>query len=643
MVDDRAKRPVFITTAALAQCHHTLSTGKLFQQFPTCTRICAVNQHLFTYYSQNLRLHCKCALQTVLKGIKYSMRPLKIVVVPIFATLLACGTYSHAQETALIAQQAYLKASNTGANDNFGSFVAISGDTMVVGAPLEDSNATGVNGNPANNSATDSGAAYIFVRNGTNWVQQAYLKASNTGADDGFGWAVAVSGDTVVVAAYNEDSNATGVNGDPANNSATESGAAYIFVRNGTNWVQQAYLKGSNTGAHDAFGWAVAMSGDTVVVGAPGEDSNASGVNGNQSNNSLSFAGAAYVFVRSGTNWSQQAYLKTSNPRDSDNFGATVAVSGDTVVVGTYNESSSATGVNGDQTDNSAPAAGAAYVFVRTGTNWAQQAYLKASNTGADDEFTGSIGGLAISGDTIVVASPKEDSDGIGVNGNQSNDLATDSGAVYIFVRSGTNWTQQAYLKASNAEAGDEFGLQVAISDDVVVVGAGDDSNATGVNGDQSDNSVTDSCAAYVFVRNGTNWTQQAYLKASNTGANDLFGLFVAVSGGTVVVGAPGEDSNATAVNGNQTNNSATDSGAAYVFTGFGHAAPQLAIEQSPDNVSIRWPLAAANFVLDETNDLNVSPIAWTQVPFPYQANATEVTVTLPRASGKKFYRLRKS
>jgi hypothetical protein len=578
------------------------------------------------------------------------MNPLKILAVPLLATLLAGGTYhSHAQGATLIAQQAYFKASNTGAGDSFGSGVALSGDTLVVAASLEDSNATGVNGNQTNNSATDSGAAYVFVRNGTNWVQQAYLKASNTGANDQFGWSVAVSGDTIVVGVPWEDSNATGMNGNQSNNSAENAGAAYVFVRDGTNWVQQAYLKASNTGAIDVFGYRVAISGDTVVVGAPGEDSNASGVNGNQGNNSLSFAGAAYVFVRSGTNWSQQAYLKASNPDVEDNFGAAVAVSGDTVVVGAYNESSNATGVNGDQTDNSAYHSGAAYVFVRNGTNWTQQAYLKASNTAAGDEFSGFYGGaLAISGDTIVVGSSHEGSDGIGVNGNQSNDGAPDSGAAYIFVRSGTNWTQQAYLKASNAEAGDEFGEQVAISDDVVVVGmAGDDSNATGVNGDQSNNSVTDSGAAYVFVRNGTNWTQQAYLKASNTGANDVLGLSVGVSGGTVVVGAAtegfGEDSNATGVNGDQTNNSATNSGAAYVFTGLGLAAPQLAIEQSADHVRILWPLVAANFVLDETNDLNASPtITWTQVQFPYQTNATDVAVTLPLAAGNKFYRLRK-
>ena len=147
-----------------------------------------------------------------------------------------------------IAQQAYLKASNTGAGDQFGYSVAVSGDTMVIAAPREASSATGVNGNQSDNTGYDSGAAYVFVRNGTKWTQQAYLKASNTGAGDYFGTSAAVSGDTVVVGANLEASNATGVNGDESDNTAYDSGAAYIFVRSETNWSQQAYLKASNTG-----------------------------------------------------------------------------------------------------------------------------------------------------------------------------------------------------------------------------------------------------------------------------------------------------------------------------------------------------------------------------------------------------------
>jgi len=162
-----------------------------------------------------------------------------------------------------LAQQAYLKASNTGAGDEFGwSAVAVSGDTVVVGAHFEDSNATGVNGNQADNSAPDSGAAYVFTRTGGVWSQQAYLKASNTTAFDQFGFFVAVSGDTVVVSAPGEDSNATGVNGNQADNSAPDSGAAYVFTRSGGVWTQQAYLKASNTGGGDHFGPFVAVSRD---------------------------------------------------------------------------------------------------------------------------------------------------------------------------------------------------------------------------------------------------------------------------------------------------------------------------------------------------------------------------------------------
>jgi hypothetical protein len=509
-------------------------------------------------------------------------------------TLLTSLYNLHAQNL-LPVQQAYFKASNAEAKEEFGWSVAISGDTAVIGAHLESSNATGVNGNQTDNSAAQSGAAYVVVRDGTNWTEQAYLKASNTGAGDEFGYAVAISGDTIVVGAPFEDSNATSVNGDQSNDSAIDSGAVYVFVRSGTNWTQQAYLKASNTDSGDGFGWWVAVSGDTVVVGAPIENSNARGINGNQTNNSAFQSGAAYVFVRDGTNWTQQAYLKASNTGGGpapgqccgDNFGYSVAVSGDTVVVGAPVEASNATGINGNQGNNSALEAGAAYVFVRTGTNWIQQAYLKASNTGAGDEFGIAV---AISGNTVVVGAPGEASNATGVNGDQANNSTPGSGATYVFVRDGTNWSQQAYLKASYTGADDLFGFSIAVSGDLLVVGTpGDDSNATGINGDPSDNSATDSGAAYVFVRNGTNWVQRAYLKASNTGGpapGELYGddlgadHMVAVSGDTVVLGAHAEDSNGIGVNGNQSVRTAMDSGAAYVFTSFG-AATRLAL--TPD------------------------------------------------------------
>ena len=394
--------------------------------------------------------------------------------------------------------QAYLKASNTGTQDIFGHSVAISGNTAIVGAPFEDSNATGVNGDQNNDSILASGAAYIFVRDGATWTQQAYLKASNTGTEDQFGYSVSISGNTVIVGAPFEDSNATGVNGDQNNDNAGQAGAAYVFVRNGTTWTQQAYLKGpvvepftpgrGSVGGADSFGLSVSISGDTVVVGAPSEDSDAAGINGDPNNDNLKHAGSAFVFVRNGTVWTQQAFLKASNPGIDDNFGGSVAISGNTAIVGAYGEGSDATGVNGDQNNDNAANSGAAYVFTRDGTTWTQQAYLKASNTetgAASDSFGYSV---AISGNTAIVGAPFEGSNATGVNGDQDNDMALGAGAAYVFVRNNTTWTQQAYLKASNTGADDQFGRSVGISFNTAMVGAYyEASNSTGINGDQDD------------------------------------------------------------------------------------------------------------------------------------------------------------
>ncbi len=481
----------------------------------------------------------------------------------------------------IITQQAYLKASNTGSGDGFGWAVAISGETIVVGAPLEDSNATGVNGDQSNNNLGDSGAAYVFIRNGTTWTQQAFLKPSNNpGSGDRLGWSVAISGETIIVGAPNEDSNATGMNGDGSNNNATNSGAAYVFGRIGTIWAQQGYMKASNTGSEDQFGYSVGISGETIAVGAAFEWSNATGVNGDQNNNSAGASGAAYIFLRNGTTWSQQAYLKASDNGGADDwFGFSIAISGETVLVGAIREASNATGVNGNQTDNSASQAGAVYVFVRNGTTWTQQAYLKASNTGANDTFGKSV---AISGDIAIVGADGEDSNATGVNGNQADNSAGDSGAAYIFVRSGTTWTQQAYLKASNA--GGSFGESVAISGEMAVVGADlEASNATGSGGNETDISAGGAGAAYVFVRIVSIWTQQVYLKASNTGGDDRFGRSVGISGETVVVGAYNEDSNATGINGDGTNNSASNSGATYIFSIL--PSPEINLKQNTTSI----------------------------------------------------------
>ncbi len=441
-----------------------------------------------------------------------------------------------------IARQADLKADNGDVKDRFGCSVAVDGDTMVVGAKYENSSATGVNGTP-DVAATSSGAAYVFVRRGTTWVQQAYLKASQVNADDEFGWSVAIAGDTVVVGAFREDSSTTGVNSTP-NERARDSGAAYIFVRHGTNWSQQAYLKASQVTADDAFGKSVAVSGETVVVGATSEFRRDHGLS--------PVPGAAYVFVRSGTTWTQQARLQAHQDGSGDEFGSSVALDRDTLIVGAMRDDSGTAGVNGGPNEH-VRGVGAAYAFVRNGTFWTLQANLIASQVTADDRFGHSV---AVSGDTAVVGALFEDSSSTGVN-SVPNESATDSGAACVFVRRGTNWTQQAYLKASQVTGGDYFGRSVTVSGDTVVVGAFlEDSGTTGFNS-VPDESAVGSGAAYVFVRRGTSWIQHTYLKAPTVKAGHQFGYAVSVSDDTVIVGAPWH-------------NGTTSSGAAYVYTGLG-------------------------------------------------------------------------
>ncbi|MCZ7678216.1 MAG: FG-GAP repeat protein [Sandaracinaceae bacterium] len=410
------------------------------------------------------------------------------------------------------------------------------------------------------------------------WAQQAYIKASNTDAFDSFGHSIALSSDgsTLAVGAVGEDSSATGINGDQADNSANSAGAVYVFRRSGTTWTQQAYIKASNTDPNDSFGWAVALSSDgsTLAVGALGEDSSATGVGGNQADNTGGpQAGAAYVFVRSGVTWTQQAYIKASNTEARDSFGHALALSADgsTMAVGAWGEDSSATGIGGNQADNAAATAGAVYVFVRSGVTWTQQAYVKSSNTDAGDSF-GMFGlSLSADGSTLAVGATGEDSNATGVGGNQADNSASASGAVYVFRRIGTTWTQQAYIKAPNTDAGDIFGVSVALSGDgaMLAIGAtGEDSSARGIGGDQASNTLSSAGAAYVFSLSGSTWSLQAYIKASNPDASDAFGPALALSadGSTLAVGAGSEDSSATGIGGDESDNSAMSAGAAYVF-----------------------------------------------------------------------------
>lgn len=475
-----------------------------------------------------------------------------------------------------LTQTAYVKASNTNADDRFGSMVAISGDgsTMAVSSPREASNATGINGDQTNNSMALAGAVYVFRRVGMSWALEAYVKASNTGAGDYFSnVALSADGNTLAVGAYYEQSNATGINGNQADNSMSGAGAVYVFTRTGVVWSQQAYIKASNTNGSDNFSACkVSADGNTLVVSAPGEASNATGINGNQANNSLFIAGAVYVFTRSGTVWTQQAYIKASNTNSGDWFAAAaLSGDGDTLAVSASSEDSAATGINGNQADNTAADSGAVYVFRRLAGVWSQEAYVKASNTEASDFFST----LAISydGSTLAVGAILEDSGSPGVNANQADNSAPASGAVYMFTRVAGVWSQQAYIKSVNPGPSDNFGqlLDISADGDVLVASAyQEDSGATGLFGNEFSETANGSGAVYSFHRIGGTWTYEAYIKASNAGASDAFGNSLALSadGATLIVAAPFESSSATGIDGNQSDNSASNSGAVYTFYG---------------------------------------------------------------------------
>nr|WP_246394212.1 FG-GAP repeat protein [Microbulbifer rhizosphaerae] len=389
-----------------------------------------------------------------------------------------------------------------------------------------------------------------------------YFKASNTEAGDGFGNQVALSADgrVMAVGAVWEDSAA---------------GAVYVFTNSDGVWSQQAYIKASNAEEGDEFGTSLTLSSDgsVLAVSALREGSGATGVDGDQADNSASRAGAVYVFTQSGDTWAQQAYIKASNTEEGDYFGEGLALSpdGTTLAVGAPFENSGAIGIDGHQTNSLATAAGAVYVFTQSGDTWAQQAYIKASNTESVEQFGKKIA-LSSDGSLLAVSAPQEDSSATGIGGDQADNAAENSGAVYMFTRSGGAWAQQAYIKASNTGKGDQFGSSLVLSADggVLAVGArGEDSSAGGIDGDQADNSANASGAVYVFTQSGDTWFQQAYIKASNVENIDVFGLNLALSadGATLAVGATGEDSSATGINGDQADNSAGGSGAVYLFT----------------------------------------------------------------------------
>ncbi len=346
-------------------------------------------------------------------------------------------------------QQARLTGGTGVAGDEFGLSVAVSGDTAVIGAPFMN---------------TQAGAAYVFVRHGANWSQQAKLTAGDAAPVDDFGYSVALSGDTAVVGAPQKNDN---------------SGAAYVFVRHGANWSQQAKLTARDAAPVDDFGYSVALDGNRALVGAPQKNSS---------------RGAAYVFARRGAAWRQQAKLSAGDGAANDELGTSVAFSGGTAVVGAPGKNS---------------AAGAAYVFVPGRTGWRQQARLVAGPAQADDNVGFSV---AISGNTALIGAP----------GNKGN-----AGVAYAFVRSGPRWAQQSSMSVT-AAANDEFGTAVALNGDTALIGVPGKNNGTGV--------------VYVLTRGATRWSQRPGPAADDLAAGDQFGFSMAAGGAGTVVGAPGKN-----------------------------------------------------------------------------------------------------
>ena len=408
----------------------------------------------------------------------------------------------------------------------------------------------------------------------------------------------------MAVAAHWEESAATGINGNQNDNSIPQAGAVYVFTRIGTTWTQQAYVKASNTGKAaqgddpgdgDQFGFSLALSGDgnTLAVGAITEDGVAQQINGNDKDDTAQSAGAVYVFARTGARGRSRRTSRARNRRPGICLG--------------FPSRSAATATRWPRRPSTRAARGAASIR-RTTTNsevlarcssspgrtdsWSQQAYIKGSRSEPSDGF-GFATSISEDGNTIAVGSGDEACLTPGIDPPGCADDAPPLrganiwvGAAYVFVRNGTTWREQAFIKAPNARPYNSFGVRLALSGDgntLAVTSYLEDNAARGVRPPQVQqfliqeifnawrehkNEAEESGALYVFTRTGMTWTAGAYIKSANNDAGDEFGSAVAVSGDgrTIVAGAHQEDGAARGVNGNQADNSAADSGAAYVF-----------------------------------------------------------------------------
>jgi hypothetical protein len=395
-------------------------------------------------------------------------------------------------------QQSKLTASDAANSDNFGHSVSVSsdGNTAIMGAYAD---------------GDEAGSVYIFTRSGITWTQQAKLTASDAVVGVQFGYSVALSsdGNTAVVGARYVDDQYEG----------TDIGSVYIFTRTDGTWDTGTKIRATFPTVSSYFGHSVSISddGNTIVVGANQDDD--VGIN----------TGAAYIFIRSGSTWTQQTKLTAFDGVTGDEFGYSVSISsdGNTVIVGAHRDS-----------DGGADS-GSVYVFSRSGSDWTQQAKLTASEDAAANDHFGYSVSISSDGNTAIVGSYGDDDGG------------TDSGSAYIFTRSGTSWSQYQKIRASDVVATDRFGWSVSISGDgnTAIVGAWTDDDEAG-----------DSGSAYIFVRSGPSWIQKQKIKASDPGSSDRFGWSVSISGDgtTTVIGAYGDD------------DGGTDSGSAYIFVSNG-------------------------------------------------------------------------
>jgi hypothetical protein len=381
-----------------------------------------------------------------------------------FAALLLTLLLAHTAQAQ--SEQAKLIASDAAVYDRFGTAVTIEGTTLLVGSPYDD----------VGNCFVDCGSVYVFTGSGSNWSEQAHLTAADASRSDYFGFALDLAGDTAVIGAFGADCS-----------EGFDCGAAYIFTHSDTGWTQQAKVIASDAAYATFFGSAVAIDGDTILVGAPGSDC-AAGED----------CGAVYVFTRTDSGWVEQAKLTAANAAGSDFFGSAIALDGTTIVVGAY-------GVN----CAAGTECGAAYLFTGSGSNWSEQGQLVASDVTVDDQFGSAV---AIEGGTAVV----------GARGSGC------CGAAYVFTGSGASWSQQAKLTAADTTGDDYLGVSVALSGDTIVVGASRHDCPAGSN-----------CgAAYLF--SGAGWNEQTKLTAADPDGEGELGAAVAIDEAAVVVGAPG-------------------------------------------------------------------------------------------------------